>query len=103
MPFQVTFDGTSAGATANLEYITAPFNASSTIGNNVVETRKSTVAADNNGEFAFELPEFSVAILEVKADSAGGDHDYQSHHSRSSWKRSQHWAPGGVVGAGWKR
>ena len=92
VPFDVTFEGVSAGAKGTLTYATAPLNASSTIGNDVVQMRKSSVTANKKGMFSFEMPMYSVGILEVDAESAGYGHP----NSRSGWKGWQDWGHGGT-------
>lgn len=99
VPFDVTFDGVGAGASGNLTWITAPYNASCTIGNNVVQTHTSTVAADSNGQFSFKLPYYSVAILEVSAESAG----YGHASSRQGWKGWADWKPGNGYNGNWNQ
>ena len=84
--FDVTFNGVGTGATGNLTYLTAPFNASNTIGSNVVQTHTKTVTASGKGTFSFKLPEYSVAILEIGAADAGSGHDYANPKNRRSWK-----------------
>jgi alpha-N-arabinofuranosidase len=46
------------------------------------------VTADDNGAFSFELPMYSVAILEVGAESAG----YGNPKSRHGWQGFHHWS-----------
>ena len=93
VPFEVTFEEVGAGATGSLIYLTAPMNASSYVGNNVVQTEESTVTADANGAFSFELPMYSVATLEISAESAG----YGKPSSRKDWQGCRSWKPSGDV------
>lgn len=65
VPFNVTFQGVSAGTKGQLTYLTAPFNASNSVGRNVVRTRVSSVIADSQAAFSFTLPRYSVALLEI--------------------------------------
>ena len=87
IPFDVTFDGVGAGVAGSLTYLTAPKNASNYIDSNVVENHVSTVTSDDSGAFSFELPMYSVAILEIGAEAAG----YGNPNSRHHWKGCQHW------------
>ena len=91
VPFDVTFEGVSAGAAGTLTYQTAPMNASSYIDSNVVKTETSTVTANKKGAFKFELPMYSVAVLEISAESAG----YGKPGSRHGWKGWDQWGHGG--------
>lgn len=91
VPFNVMFEGVGPGAVGQLTYLTAPKNASNTIGNNIVQTITSTVVANNQSEFTFGLPPYSVAVMEIGATSAGNASDYSSSHSRRDWKGRQHW------------
>ena len=91
LPFDVTFEGVGAGAAAVLTQITAPMNASNTIGVNYVQTQNTTLTADSQAVFHFELPEYSIAILEVAAESAGAGYDYQTPESRHAWQGWQQW------------
>lgn len=86
-PFDVTFEGVGAGATGTLTYLTAPMNASNYINSNVVQKNVSPVTADDNGAFSFELPMYSVAILEVGAASTGWGSSTHKH----GWKGHQDW------------
>lgn len=97
VPFAVTFDGLPTGASATLTYLTAPKNASNTIGNNVVQTSTSTVKSNKKGCFHFKLPEYSVGILEVEAESAG----YGSGSSREGWLGWKDWVPGNGYDGSW--
>ena len=90
VPFDVTFEGVGAGATGSLTYLTAPMNASNTIGNNVVQKEELMVTSNGDGAFSFELPMYSVAILEIGAESAGYGHP----SSRHGWKSCRrNWNP----------
>lgn len=91
VPFRVGFEGVGAGASGNLTYITAPMNASNTVGNDVVEHHSNLIQADVNGAFSFKLPEYSVAVLEINADSAGDGCDYSDSTNRPGWKGWKHW------------
>ena len=99
VPFHVTFDGVGAGAKGSLTYLTAPMNASSTIDNNVVETKTSTVTANKKGVFSFELPMYSVAVMEVDAKSAG----YAKAGGRKGWKGWEQWVPGKGYKGNWNQ
>lgn len=90
VPFSVTFDGVYGGTVANLTYLTAPMNASNTIGNNVVQTTTQTVKANRAGQFNFELPDYSVAIMEISGDAAG----YANPGRRQGWKGFKTWGGG---------
>lgn len=63
IPFTVDFPSTST--TANLTYLTAPDPYSVNVfgGANVVETTTQALTADANGNFGFDLPQWSVAVL----------------------------------------
>lgn len=87
VPFDVTFDGVGAGVAGTLTYLTAPKNASNYIDSNVVETHESTVTSNDDGAFCFELPMYSVAILEIGAEAAG----YGNPEHRHGWKGCKHW------------
>lgn len=91
VPFHVQFEGVKAGGIGSLTYITAPMNSSTTVGNDVVQRHSSMVQAGDDGKFSFDLPEYSVAVLEIGADSAGAGCDYSSSGSRSGWKGHRHW------------
>jgi len=99
VPFYVTFDEVNAGASATLTYLTAPKNASNTIGNDVVQTSTSTVTANKKGCFHFKLPEYSVGVLEVDAATSG----YSDPSSRSSWKGWADWIPGNGYSGDWNQ
>lgn len=91
VPLHVTFEGVGAGALGQLTYLTAPKNASNTIRENVVQTNTLTVTADNQSEFSFQLPPYSVAILEIGPTSAGNGSDYSSPLRRRGWKGWDQW------------
>jgi alpha-L-arabinofuranosidase len=97
IPFAVTFDGVSQGAEATLTWLTAPKNASNTIGNDVVRQTTSSVTANKHGCFHFTLPEYSVAVLEVDAASCG----YGTPESRKDWLGWSDWIPGKGYSADW--
>jgi len=94
VPFSVNFEGVGAGAVGKLTYLTAPMNASSTIGNNVVKTTTQSVRASGSGRFAFELPQYSVAVLEITATNAGQGYHYGSKGSRRGWQGWKNWGKG---------
>jgi alpha-L-arabinofuranosidase len=71
VPVVLSFDGVAAGTSAELTVLTGPedpygYNDPFT-GVNVVATTKSTVTANDNGEFEFELPNLSVAVFSTGA------------------------------------
>ncbi|KAF7538512.1 hypothetical protein G7054_g2915 [Neopestalotiopsis clavispora] len=71
VPVSLSFDGVSAGTTAELTVLTGPedpygWNDPFT-GVNVVTTTKTTVTADDAGAFEFVLPNLSVAVLDTGA------------------------------------
>lgn len=66
VPFSVTFDGVSSGASATLTVLTAADGYSyNSIGSNVLETTTTTLTADESAAFTFSLPNLSVALLET--------------------------------------
>ncbi|KAF2764171.1 glycoside hydrolase [Teratosphaeria nubilosa] len=85
------FDGVGAGACGELTYLTAPMNASNPVGGNVVERHTSTVDASNDGSFSFDLPEYSIAVFEITAESAGWGKDYGTPSGRVGWKGFKDW------------
>ena len=87
IPFDVSFDGVGAGVPGTLTYLHAPKNASNYIDSNVVQTHVSTVTSDNSGAYKFQLPMYSVAILEIGAEAAG----YGNPKSRHGWKGYNQW------------
>ncbi|KAK4550251.1 hypothetical protein LTR36_003218 [Oleoguttula mirabilis] len=91
VPFEFTFAGVSSGAVGNLTYLTAPMNASNPVGGNVVTKHEQTVTAGGNGTFSFTLPEYSVAVLEIGATTAGSGHNYGNPSSRHGWKGWKTW------------
>ncbi|KAK3624539.1 hypothetical protein LTR56_020979 [Elasticomyces elasticus] len=107
VPFDLSFDGVGAGATGSLTYITAPMNSTNPIGGNIVETHTFTVTAARNGSFTFELPPYSVAILEIGAAAAGPGHNYGNPSHRRGWKGFKSWGKKnshrgwGAGGHGW--
>jgi len=100
----IKFDGVGSGAVGNLTYITAPMNATNPIGGSIVEYHSETVPASHTGMFSFQLPEYSVAILEVTAANAGGGQNYGNPGGRPGWKNwdqwGQQWGHGGQWGNG---
>lgn len=85
--FSVDFEGLGPGAQGELTWLTAEKNASCTLeGGNVVQTHKKTVVADGQGVLEFELPTFSVAVLEVGAGCAGEGRRYVDEGARKGWK-----------------
>jgi alpha-N-arabinofuranosidase len=64
IPFNLHFEGLGQGARATLTVLTAPDGLSSNVfgGSNVVQTNVTTLTAGKNG-FAFELENYSVAVL----------------------------------------
>lgn len=109
MSFQLSFDGVSSGATANLTYLTAPANATNPIGGSAVTKHHETVTAGDNGTMSFQLPPYSVAVLEVGAENAGNGKDYNGHGSRHGWKACKSFGKGdshrgsrGKHGHGWQ-
>lgn len=68
VPFNVTFEGVSGGASATLTVLTAPDGYSyNNIGTEVVATTTSTLTAGADGAFSFSLPNLSVAVLAATA------------------------------------
>jgi alpha-N-arabinofuranosidase len=94
VPFDVNFEGVGAYANGKLTYLTAPMNASSTIGNNVVKTTTENVRANAQGQFSFSLPEYSVAVFEVTAENCGQGYHYGSKSSRRGWQGWKNWGKG---------
>jgi alpha-N-arabinofuranosidase len=90
--FAITFDDVSKGE-ATLSWMTAPKNASSTIGHDVIKYTTSTVTANKKGAFHFDLPPYSVAVLEVDAASSG----YGSPSSRKGWLGWDDWVPNKAI------
>ncbi|SPO06077.1 related to alpha-L-arabinofuranosidase A precursor [Cephalotrichum gorgonifer] len=69
VPVTVSFEGVAAGTQAELTLLTGPkdpygYNDPKT-GINVVETTKTILEAGEDGEFEFEMPELSVAVLDT--------------------------------------
>ena len=64
IPFNLQFEGLRPGARATLTVLTAPDGLSSNVfgGSNVVQKNVTTLIAGENG-FAFELENYSVAVL----------------------------------------
>ncbi|KAL5372659.1 hypothetical protein DPSP01_013320 [Paraphaeosphaeria sporulosa] len=94
--FSFSFEGVGKGATGNLTYLTAPMNASNPIGGNVVQSHGSSVTASHDGVFHFKLPEYSIAVLEIGAESAGEGYNYSDPGKRQGWKGWKSW--GGPLG-----
>ncbi|EFQ31294.1 alpha-L-arabinofuranosidase [Colletotrichum graminicola] len=75
VPINVRFEGVAAGTTASLTVLTNPggdpyaYN-DPLAGTNVVASNTTTVTANEDGVFAFSLPELSVALLDTEG-SAG--------------------------------
>ena len=72
IPFSVTFDGLAASTPANLTVLTAPDPYAQSIpgSSNPVMSNVTTLTADANGAYSFELPELSIAVL-ATADKDG--------------------------------
>ncbi|KAK1967177.1 alpha-L-arabinofuranosidase [Colletotrichum eremochloae] len=76
VPVNVQFEGVAAGTKASLTVLTNPggdpfaYNDPHT-GVNVVARNTTTVTANEDGVFAFSLPELSVAVLDTEGGSAG--------------------------------
>lgn len=87
VPFSVSFDGVRGGTVANLTYLTAPMNASNPVGGNIVETHTESIRANRRGVFSFELPDYSVAVMEISGQAAG----YGYPGSRHGWKGCKTW------------
>lgn len=71
VPVSLTFEDLRAGTEAELTILTGPedpygFNDPFT-GVNVVKTAKEKVVSDEEGRFAFSMPDLSIAVLETKA------------------------------------
>lgn len=67
-PVSVTFDGVVKGTFATLTYLVAdgPFAYNAAGQPEVVQTKTSKIIASEGGEFAFTLPNLSVAVLETE-------------------------------------
>lgn len=66
VPVSVSFDGVSAGASGKLTLLTAPDPYSyNDIGIDTIKTTTTTVSASGNGTFMLNMPDYSVAVLEV--------------------------------------
>ncbi|KAH7027828.1 alpha-L-arabinofuranosidase [Microdochium trichocladiopsis] len=69
VPVRITFEGVQAGTQAELTLLSGPENPygynDPWTGINVVETTKSTLIADAEGVFSFEMPNLSVALLDT--------------------------------------
>ncbi|KAH9843359.1 Glycoside hydrolase family 51 protein [Teratosphaeria destructans] len=90
----MSFDGVGAGACGTLTCLSVPMNASNPVGGNIVDRHTSTVYANYDGSFSFELPEYSIAVFEVGAQSAGWGKDYGSPSGREGWKGFKDWGHG---------
>lgn len=88
VPFRVTFEGVAAGAKGELSYLTAPMNASNPVGGNVVEWKTEEVVGTADGAFSFKLPEYSIAVLEVKG---AGPKGYGKRRETRAWKGAEDW------------
>ena len=88
VPFDVTFDGVGAGVAGTLTWLTAPMNGSNYVNSDIVEKHESTVTSDSNGAFNFDMPMYSIGILEVGAQAAG----YESPRSRHGWQGNHQWS-----------
>ncbi|KAI5921052.1 alpha-L-arabinofuranosidase [Camillea tinctor] len=68
VPVKLKFEGAAPGTEAELTILTGPENAYSIndpfTGINVVETSTQTVTSDEQGNFQFNLPNLSVAVLD---------------------------------------
>ena len=66
-PVSVTFDGVEKGTSATLTYLVAndPYAYNAAGQPEVVQTKNSQIIASEDGEFAFTLPNLSVAVLET--------------------------------------
>lgn len=82
VPFHVAFEGLTRGSCGSLTYLTAPMNASNPVGGNIVETHVKTVEISDAGTFDFTLPDYSVAVLEIKRSE---------QTDTSSWKGWKSW------------
>lgn len=91
VPFKITFEDVASGAVGQLTYLTAPFNASNTVGSNIVERHSLSVTANDQGEFSFDLPDYSVAVMEINAATAGNGTGRSTALSRRGWKGRDHW------------
>ncbi|KAK8045498.1 alpha-N-arabinofuranosidase A [Apiospora rasikravindrae] len=75
VPVSLTFEGLRPGTEAELTILTGPedpygFNDPFT-GVNVVKTVREKVVSDQEGKFAFSMPDLSIAVLETKASKCG--------------------------------
>ena len=70
VPVSVSFEGVSADASGTLTLLTAPDPYSyNDIGIATVTTTTTRVSASGNGTFTLEMPDYSVAVLEVTGGS----------------------------------
>lgn len=65
VPVSLTFAGVGRGMTADLTILTAPDATSMNEvgGSNIVNSQTTTIKAGKQGEFSFQLPNLSVAVL----------------------------------------
>ncbi|KAK8084408.1 hypothetical protein PG997_005679 [Apiospora hydei] len=75
VPVSLIFEGLRPGTEAELTILTGPedpygFNDPFT-GVNVVKTVKEKVVSDEEGRFAFSMPDLSIAVLETKSAKCG--------------------------------
>ncbi|KAK7942514.1 alpha-L-arabinofuranosidase [Apiospora aurea] len=75
VPVSLAFEGLRPGTEAELTILTGPedpygFNDPFT-GVNVVKTVKEKVVSDEEGRFAFSMPDLSIAVLETKSAKCG--------------------------------
>jgi alpha-N-arabinofuranosidase len=65
IPFSINFANSSSKA--SLTYLTAPgpYSSNSVPNDNVVITTTKEITAGGNGDFEFELPQWSVAVLQT--------------------------------------
>ncbi|KAF2717277.1 glycoside hydrolase family 51 protein [Polychaeton citri CBS 116435] len=88
VPFNLTIEGVQRGAKATLTFLTAPsVNSTNEIGSTAVQNHTSGLIAARGGVFSFELPAYSIAVLEVSGQAAG----YGRQESRSGWKGFKKW------------
>jgi alpha-N-arabinofuranosidase len=65
VPVSLTFSGVGRGTKADLTILTAPnaFSMNEVGGANIVNSKTTTIKAGKKGEFSFNLPNLSVAVL----------------------------------------
>ena len=67
---KVAFAGVKGGTTATLRVMSAPDgNSANAAGNTIVKTDVKVLTADDDGAFAYSLPDLSVSVLEVKGSA----------------------------------